>query len=121
MTKKMPFEGVNILDLTWMGVGPFSINYLIYYGATAIKVESASRPDPLRHATPYKDGIPGLERSYYFAYTHPVESYNISLNLNHAKGIDLAKRLDYLRLAERKCKQGDSTLRAPRVYWYDSC
>ena len=91
--EKRPFDGVKILDFTWVGVGPYSINHLSYYGATMIKVESAARPDPLRHGTPYKDGIPGPERSYYFAYAHPVKSYDITLNLNHPKGIDIAKKL----------------------------
>lgn len=90
---RRPFEGIKILDFTWMGVGPFSINHLIYYGATAIKVESAMRPDAVRHATPYKDGIPGLERSYYFAFTQTVKRYDITLNLNHPKGIELVRRL----------------------------
>jgi benzylsuccinate CoA-transferase BbsF subunit len=92
MTKK-PFEGVKVLDFTWIGVGPRSISYLLYYGATAIKVESALRPDAVRHATPYKDGIYGLERSYRFAYLHPAKTYDITLNMNHPKGVEIAKRL----------------------------
>jgi benzylsuccinate CoA-transferase BbsF subunit len=88
-----PFEGVKILDFTWMGVGPLAINYLLYYGATAIKVDSNVRPDPLRLVTPYKDAIKGLDRSYYFAYNHPVKRYDITLNLSNPKGIEIAKKL----------------------------
>jgi benzylsuccinate CoA-transferase BbsF subunit len=89
----LPFEGVNILDFTWMGVGPFSVNHLLYYGATAIKVESKSRPDAVRYATPYKDGVAGLDRNYYFPFTHPVSSFDITLNLSHPGGVALAKKL----------------------------
>jgi benzylsuccinate CoA-transferase BbsF subunit len=92
MTKK-PFEGINVLDFTWIGVGPRTVSYLGYYGATLIKVESAARPDPVRHATPYKGGISGLERSYRFAYLQHVKRYDITLNLNHPKGIEIVKRL----------------------------
>jgi crotonobetainyl-CoA:carnitine CoA-transferase CaiB-like acyl-CoA transferase len=88
-----PFEGVKVLDFTWLGVGPLAVNYLAFYGATAIKVESSIRPDPLRHLTPYKDGIRGLERSYYWAHAHPAKRLDITLNLNHPKAIEIARRL----------------------------
>ena len=88
-----PFEEVKILDFTWLGVGPLAVNYPCFYGATAIKVESAKRPDPLRHLTPYVKGIPGLERSYYWAHAHPAKRLDITLNLNNPKAIEIAKRL----------------------------
>jgi crotonobetainyl-CoA:carnitine CoA-transferase CaiB-like acyl-CoA transferase len=74
-------------------VGPFSLNHLAYYGAQVIKIETASRPDITRTGVPYKDNIPGIERSGTFAYTHPVKKYDITLNLNHPRGIEIAKRL----------------------------
>ncbi len=88
-----PFEGVNILDFTWTATGPFSLNPLAFYGANIIKVESRERPDALRSLGPFKDGIPGPERSYYFVYSQIGKRYNITLNMNHPKGIELAKRL----------------------------
>jgi benzylsuccinate CoA-transferase BbsF subunit len=91
--ERQPFEGLKVLDFTWTGVGPFTVNYLGYYGATVIKIESPVRPDPLRSLSPFKDGISGLERSYYFAQTHSAKKYGITLNLEHSKGIELAKRL----------------------------
>jgi len=75
-----PFEGVKILDFTWVGVGPLSINYLNYYGATAIKVESAIRPDSFRYATPYKEGKIGPETSYGFHHAHPTKAMCVTLN-----------------------------------------
>ena len=91
--KSRPFEGVNVLDFTWAGVGPHTVNYLIFFGATAIKVESQKRPDTLRTLGPFKDGIPNLERGYYFAFSQSAKRYDITLNLDHPKGIELAKRL----------------------------
>ena len=46
--EKKPFDGINFLDFTWAGVGPFTGNFLTYYGATTIRVETATRPDPIR-------------------------------------------------------------------------
>ena len=34
-----PFEGIRILDFTMFGAGPFTVNYLSYFGADVIKVE----------------------------------------------------------------------------------
>jgi crotonobetainyl-CoA:carnitine CoA-transferase CaiB-like acyl-CoA transferase len=90
---KSPFEGIKVLDFTWIGVGPYSVNHLAYFGATTIKVESAARPDPVRLGTPYKDGIAGMERSYYFAFAQMVKKYDITLNLNSPKGREVGKKL----------------------------
>jgi benzylsuccinate CoA-transferase BbsF subunit len=88
-----PFEGVKVLDFTWLGVGPFAVKFLAYYGATTIKVESSLRPDPLRHLTPYKDGIRGLERSFYWHHCQSAKRLDITLNLNHPKAIPIIKKL----------------------------
>lgn len=90
-----PFEGLKVLDFTWGGVGPFQANFLAYYGATVVRIESASRPDVTR--SPYgkvKEGEdPGLERGPTFALTHPVKKYGISLNMNNPKAIEVFKKL----------------------------
>jgi benzylsuccinate CoA-transferase BbsF subunit len=91
--KSLPLAGVNVLDFTWAGVGPHSVNYLAFYGATVIKLESRERPDALRTLGPFKDGIPNLERSYYFSFTQSAKRYAITLNLDHPKGMELVKRL----------------------------
>jgi benzylsuccinate CoA-transferase BbsF subunit len=90
---RRPFEGINILDFTWTGTGPFSLNPLAFYGATLIKVESLERPDALRSLGPFKDGIAAPEQSYYFAYCQTGKRYNITLNMAHPKAKDLARRL----------------------------
>jgi benzylsuccinate CoA-transferase BbsF subunit len=91
--KKRPFEGVNILDFTWTGTGPFTVNYLAFFGASVIKVESHRRPDALRALGPFKDGVPGPENSYFFSYTHVAKKYNISLNLSHPRGVEIVRKL----------------------------
>ncbi len=91
--KKLPLEGVNVLDFTWTGVGPNSVNYLAFYGATIVKLESQKRPDALRTLGPFKDGTPHLEHSYYFAFAQPAKKYDITLNLDHPKGMEIVKKL----------------------------
>ena len=88
-----PFKDLKVLDFTWAGAGSFCVNYFAWYGATVVKLENKKRPDITRTAPPYKDGIPGLERSLYFAWTHPAKKFDITLNLNHAKGVEIAKKL----------------------------
>ena len=58
-----PLEGLHVLDLSWVMVGPVSGRYLADLGADVVKVESARRIDPLRTLGPFKDGKPGPERS----------------------------------------------------------
>ena len=45
---KLPFEGITILDFTWVYAGPFATRMLGYYGARVIRVESQTRPDQVR-------------------------------------------------------------------------
>jgi benzylsuccinate CoA-transferase BbsF subunit len=60
-------KGIRFVDLTWAGAGPFSTKLFSDFGAEVIKVESASRPDPVRVGGPYRDAIFGINRSGYFA------------------------------------------------------
>ncbi|MDP6107612.1 MAG: CoA transferase [Candidatus Brocadiia bacterium] len=86
------FEGVKILDFTWIGVGPVTIKYFADHGATVVHVESTTRPDGLRLGGPFRDNIPGNDRSGFFANFN-ASKYGITLNLNTPRGIEIAKRL----------------------------
>ncbi len=95
---KKPFEGVKVVQLCWAGVGVYILNYLSHYGATTIRVETATRPDPVRLFAPYaptnKEGEPvGLERSAFFSITHTAPEYGISLNFKQPEAIDIFKKL----------------------------
>ena len=58
-----PLDGVRVLDMGWVMVGPVTGRYLADLGADVVKLESSRRVDPLRTLGPFKDGKPGLERS----------------------------------------------------------
>ena len=95
---KKPFEGVKLIQLCWAGVGVYTCNYLSHYGATTVRVETATRPDPVRQFAPYaatnKEGEPiGLERSAFFSITHTAPEYDIALNFKKSEAIEIFKRL----------------------------
>jgi len=90
--QKQALAGVKVCDFTWAIAGPFMTKYLADYGATVVRVESASRPCFLRFSGPYKDGEPGMDRSGYFAFFNS-NKYSISLDLNNGNGLEVAKRL----------------------------
>ena len=92
-TPPNPYSKLKVLDFLWAGVGPFCVNYFAWYGATVVKVENKRRPDITRSAPPYKDNKPSVEGSLYFAWTHPAPKYDITINLNHPKGVDVVKKL----------------------------
>jgi crotonobetainyl-CoA:carnitine CoA-transferase CaiB-like acyl-CoA transferase len=98
VNNKKPFEGIKVIQLCWAGVGVYTCNYLSHYGATTIRVETSTRPDPVRlfapYAPTYKAGEPvGLERSAFYTITHTAPEMGISLNFKTPEGIDIFKKL----------------------------
>src|SRR4030067_1677274 len=103
--EKRPFQGLKVLDFTWGGVGPFQANFLSYYGAMVVRIESFSRPDITRqggninpraleqHPEVQKDPRKRLEFGPTFAVTHPVKKYGISLNLKKPAAVEIFKKL----------------------------
>ena len=85
-------EDVRIADFTWFVSGPLCVRYLADFGAQVIHVETGTRPDPVRTIPPYKDNIPGLNRGGYF-HNWNSNKYGITLNLQHPKALEQAKRL----------------------------
>lgn len=75
-------KGVRFADLTWAGAGPFSTKIFSDFGAEVIKVESASRPDPVRVGAPFRDGVAGINRSGYFA-SRNTNKRSLSVNLKN--------------------------------------
>lgn len=89
----MPFDGIRILDFTWVGVGPITIKHLADFGADVIRVEAASRPDVLRSAPPFKDGQPGGLNRSQFSANYNSSKRGLGLNLALPEGRELVRRL----------------------------
>jgi benzylsuccinate CoA-transferase BbsF subunit len=88
----LPLKGIRIADFTWIGAGSFTTKLFADFGADVIKIESATRPDALRGSRPYRDGVPGVNRSGYFADRN-TSKRSIALNLKSERGRALAKKL----------------------------
>ena len=79
--KEGAFDGIKVADFAWVGVGPLISKSLADHGATVVHIESATRPDVLRLAPPFKDNVPGIDNGQFMA------------NFNSSK-IGVALRLD---------------------------
>ncbi|HLZ70383.1 MAG TPA: CoA transferase, partial [Dehalococcoidia bacterium] len=84
--------GLKVLDLTWAMVGPVAIRYLADYGATVVKVDSATHIDAVRSFQPFKDGESGAERSGLFSNVNCCK-LGISINLSKPQGRGLLLKL----------------------------
>ncbi len=85
-------DGLKIVDFTWSMAGPLAVKFLADYGATVIHVESATHPEFFRVSGPYKDKVPGIDRSGYFAF-FAANKYSLALNMNHPKACKVTRRL----------------------------
>lgn len=89
---KGAFEGVKVMEFVVAVAGPLNIKYLADQGATVVRVESQTRPDPLRLALPYKDGKPGVNRGGVWNTFH-INRYSLGLNLKNPRSREVIERL----------------------------
>lgn len=87
-----PMAGIRIADFTSYAAAPMATKYFADYGAEVIKVEGKSRPDQWRTFAPFKDNIPGVNRSGSFNQINTGKR-SIALNLKHPKGVETARRI----------------------------
>jgi len=90
MSRKM-FEGINIVEFAWVGVGPQSSKYLADHGATIARIESHTHFDLLRGTSPFPNNRPSLNGSMFYG-KYNSNKYGASLDLNHPRGPELAWR-----------------------------
>ncbi|MCC6387396.1 MAG: CoA transferase [Dehalococcoidia bacterium] len=86
-----PLAGVRVLDFCWMIAGPLTTRLLADMGAEVIKVESMARLDRIREVG-VQPPTPHAETNGVFNDCN-TNKKSILLNLNHARGIQLAKEL----------------------------
>ncbi|MDQ6918247.1 MAG: CoA transferase [Candidatus Dormibacteraeota bacterium] len=89
---KGPLEGLRVLDLTRVLVGPFASMLLGDLGAEVIKVERPGEGDETRHVEPLKDG----ESHYFLAVNR--NKLGIAVDMKQPAGreviVELARRSD---------------------------
>jgi crotonobetainyl-CoA:carnitine CoA-transferase CaiB-like acyl-CoA transferase len=88
-------EGVRVVDLSWVGAGPYGSQLLAFLGADVLKVESADRPDLFRRST--RPGAEGPDQSSRFNCVN-LGKKSVQLNLATDVGrqilLDLVARSD---------------------------
>lgn len=84
--------GLRVLDFCWVVAGPMATRYLALHGATVVRIESRHRPDAIRGANPYRDGVAHPERSGYYSW-HNTDKYNASVNMRHPRAREVIHRL----------------------------
>jgi crotonobetainyl-CoA:carnitine CoA-transferase CaiB-like acyl-CoA transferase len=89
---ELPLAGLKVVDFMWVVAGPWSTRYLADFGATVVRVESSTRVDTIRTIGPFKDGVPGPERSGAHATVNSGK-YGLSLKLNSEEGRKVALKL----------------------------
>ena len=90
--EKKSLEGIRVLDFGTQIVGPETCRILADYDAEVIKIEGKTRFDAWRMLPPFKDDLPGLNRSGNFNQNN-TGKLSVALNLAHPKGVELAKKL----------------------------
>jgi len=92
MERKLPFQGVKVLEWTQAINGPWTGAYFADFGAEVIKIESTKFPEMGRVSSPYKDNIPGFNRSITFnTFNTGKESFTV--NLRDPRGYEIFMKL----------------------------
>ena len=89
--KRKLLEGVKIADFCWVWVGPMTTKTLADQGAQVLRIESKTRPGVWRVSPPFKDNVVGFNRGGVFNAIN-TGKMSVTLNLSHARGVELAKR-----------------------------
>ena len=93
ISRRLPFDGVRVLDMTSFWAGPSCTHVLAQLGAEVIHVESTARPDGTRLIA----GVPitedqWWERSPIFSGLN-TNKKSVTLDIRNPRGVDLLRRL----------------------------
>ena len=90
-------EGLKVLDFSWVLAGPMATKLLADHGATVVRIETETRPDVIRAAGPFLDGLGGIEDT---ALWHSVAAGKQSIQLDVSTSEARAVVLDLVRWAD---------------------
>ncbi len=87
-----PFDGVRVIDMSWMWAGPYCALQLAELGAEVIRIESNQRPCMNRRVPPYANNEPGLNRGGSFNQWNQAKK-SVLLDMKQPEAVDLARDL----------------------------
>jgi crotonobetainyl-CoA:carnitine CoA-transferase CaiB-like acyl-CoA transferase len=89
--KRLPLEGVRVLDLTMMWAGPYATKMLGEMGAEVIKIESPRAWDNIRTLIPREDQVddPWNSAHYFAEYNHEKKSVTLDLATDAGRAVFL--------------------------------
>ena len=93
----LPLDGLKILEFSWVIATPSAVRILCDYGATVVKVETASRPDTMRTVNPFVDDQPHPDNSVGYG-VYNAGKRSISLDLSNPESREVV--LDLIRWAD---------------------
>ncbi|MBI5948926.1 MAG: CoA transferase [Chloroflexi bacterium] len=96
-TGTLPLSGLKLLDFTWVMAGPAVTRVLADYGATVVRVESASRVETGRTLQPFHNGAGGPENSGLFQNLN-ANKLGLAIDLANPASRDVV--LDLVRWAD---------------------
>jgi crotonobetainyl-CoA:carnitine CoA-transferase CaiB-like acyl-CoA transferase len=94
---ELPLAGVKVLDFTWVMAGPYATRVLADYGASVVKLESATRLDLVRVLPPFYGGQLDPEKSAAFG-SLAAGKRSLSLDLGTPEAREVV--LDLVRWAD---------------------
>ncbi|MBN1664975.1 MAG: CoA transferase [Deltaproteobacteria bacterium] len=96
-SRKLPLEGIRVLEFCWVWAGPYATMVLANLGAEVIKVEGHRRTDLMRRSVIWPRYEPApimLPQNQGIAFnTLNRDKKGVTLDLSNPEGIALAKRL----------------------------
>lgn len=97
----LPLDNVKVVDFMWALAGPGTTRTLVDYGATVVRIESASRIDGARTVGPFHNNKPANDGSGLFG-TYNAGKLGLALDLNKPEARRVV--LDLVRWADVVCE-----------------
>ena len=86
--RRLPLEGLKVVDFTWVYAGPLMTRLLADFGATVIKVESSTRPDPTRGGGPAINGDRGSDGAAGYSHFNAGKlGFALNMSVPEAKDV----------------------------------
>jgi crotonobetainyl-CoA:carnitine CoA-transferase CaiB-like acyl-CoA transferase len=90
--RRLPLQGVKVVDFSWVVAGPVIGRALADFGATVVRVESSTRIETARFMQPFHGGEPGPENSALYG-TWNAGKLGLALDLRSDQGRAVARDL----------------------------